>query len=86
MTTAQEAISNNGAGQDPGAREAPDRGCRSCGAPVRWARTSGVGSRCWFAICSCGIPAAYFPLRPEYEPEDPLVAAFGPPLASTRPP
>ena len=32
------------------------------------------------------MPAAYFPLRPDYEPEDPLSAAFGPALPSGRSP
>ena len=65
---------------------ATGRDCRSCGAALPWTRIHGREATLWFAVCSCGIPAAFLPLRPEHEPEDPLVAAFGPPSAPTRPP
>ncbi|MGE5435116.1 MAG: hypothetical protein ACM3S3_10070 [Candidatus Doudnabacteria bacterium] len=53
---------------------------------MRWAQIPGRETKRWFAICSCGMPSAYFPLRPEYEPEDPLSEALGPALPSSRPP
>jgi hypothetical protein len=47
---------------------------------------SGGASGCWFAVCSCGAPAAHLPLRPDDEPADPVAAAFGPARAPGRPP
>jgi hypothetical protein len=68
------------ASEDPGGRAAPDHGCRSCGASLHWAKVAGGGSTCWFAVCSCGVPAAHFPLRPDYEPDGPgLGRARAPP-------
>jgi hypothetical protein len=66
-------------------RAAPP-GCRSCGASLRWAKIPGPDAKRWFAICSCGLPAAYFPHRPDHEPDDPVSAALGPTKPSRRPP
>ncbi len=64
----------------------PPCGCPSCGAPLRWAQMDEGGSCGWLASCSCGRPAARFPRRPEYEPDDPIGEALGPPCAPGRPP
>jgi hypothetical protein len=32
------------------------------------------------------VPAAHYPLRPDYEPDDPVSAALGPAYAPSRPP
>jgi hypothetical protein len=53
---------------------------------LRWTLTGEAGSGCWLAICSCGRPAARFPRRPDYEPDDPIAAAFGPARAPDLPP
>jgi len=64
----------------------PPCGCPACGAPLHWSQTEEGGNGCWLAICTCGRPAARFPRRPDYEPDDPIAAAFGSPRAPARPP
>jgi hypothetical protein len=56
--------------------------CGECKLPLRWERIEDDRDERWLAICACGMPWAFFPGRPDYEPENPLGAAL---LAATAP-
>jgi hypothetical protein len=55
----------------------PPLSCRECDLPLRWEQIADQRGDRWFAICACAMPWAFLPVRPRYEPENPLAEALG---------
>lgn len=58
--------------------------CGACELPLRWEQIEDRNSERWLAVCACGMPYAFFPGRPGYQPRDPLREALLPPAAPAR--
>lgn len=55
---------------------APPSKCAECALPLRWERIEDERLERWLAVCACGMPWAFFPARPDCEPDNPLAAAL----------
>jgi hypothetical protein len=54
----------------------PPSCCGVCEMDLEWEQVEAERGERWLAVCDCGIPWAFFPARPEYQPQDPLRAAL----------
>jgi hypothetical protein len=54
----------------------PPSCCGVCEMELEWEQVeAGRGER-WLAVCGCGMPWAFFPTRPDHQPQDPLRLAL----------
>jgi hypothetical protein len=54
----------------------PPPSCGVCELDLRWEQIEAERGERWLAVCDCGTPWAFFPGRPEYQPQNPLRAAL----------
>jgi hypothetical protein len=71
------ARSRPGRGESVRKPASPPPSCGGCGLALRWEQIAGDAPERWLAICSCGMPWAFLPGRPDHAPDDALTAALG---------